>query len=347
MSGMAELSVVVPLKWRDDRGLGELTGYLETLTRLVHEVIVVDGSAEDLFRTHARLWTKSGIRHLAPEDSCANGKVAGVRTGVRAAVGNKVVIADDDVRYEAETLEAMSRLLERAHLVRPQNHFDPLPWHAVWDTGRTLLNRSLGQDHPGTFGVRRDALLHLGGYDGNTLFENLELSRTIRAGGGVEACASGLYVRRIPPSAARFWSQRPRQAYDDTAQPARLMLFLGLAPLICVAVARAPALLPASAGAVVLLAEAGRRRAGGTRVFPARASFTAPLWVLERALLVWPAFAAWLSGVGVAYAGSRIAVAAHSPRLLRRRLRSRPVLGVPGGAESDALMGSVAERADR
>jgi hypothetical protein len=339
--------MVIPLKWADDGDLADMTGYLRFLTAVVDEVIVVDGSPSRLYGTHARAWRGLGVRHLPPAGvPCANGKVAGVRAGVVAAAHEKVVIADDDVRYDPASLAQVSRLLDRAHLVRPQNYFDPLPWHAVWDTGRILLNRSLGHDYPGTLGLRRSALLRLGGYDGDTLFENLELIRTIRAGGGIEARAAGLYVRRLPPRASRFWSQRPRQAYDDTAQPVRMALFLAVVPSAVLAASTAPGLVLTGVVGVVLLAESGRRRAGGRKVFPARASLLAPWWVLERAVLAWPALAAWSTGTGVRYAGSRLTAAAHSPRLLRRSRRAAPALGLPRGVEADLLVRTVAEGAD-
>jgi hypothetical protein len=78
------------------------------------------------------------------------GKVAGVTTGVRRAGFEAVVIADDDVRYEHATLQRLVEYLDDHDLVRPQNFFDPLPWHARWDTARTLLNRAFGADYPGT-----------------------------------------------------------------------------------------------------------------------------------------------------------------------------------------------------
>jgi hypothetical protein len=74
------------------------------------------------------------------------------------------LIADDDVRYDAAGLDRMRALLDGADLVRPQNYFHPLPWHARWDTARTLLNRSLGGDYPGTFGVRLSTFRRMGGY---------------------------------------------------------------------------------------------------------------------------------------------------------------------------------------
>ncbi|MBB5966693.1 glycosyltransferase [Planomonospora venezuelensis] len=227
-----ELGYVLPLRWEEDSGLDELTFYLRWLSRRAR-VIVVDGSPDEIFGRHARRWCGL-VAHVRPDPAldAANGKVAGVVTGMRAATAEHVVIADDDVRYDAAGLARVRALLDRADLVRPQNHFHPLPWHARWDTARTLLNRSLAADYPGTFGVRRSTFLAMGGYDGNVLFENLELIRTVRAHGGRELRPLDLYVRRLPPDPARFWSQRVRQAYDDLAQPARMAFFLSVLPCL-------------------------------------------------------------------------------------------------------------------
>lgn len=339
------LAYVLPLRWEDDAGLDELTGYLRTLARHAH-VIVVDGSPPALFARHARCW-RGLVTHVRPDPDFgyANGKVAGVMTGLRLARAERVVIADDDVRYDGAALAAVHGLLTGADLVRPQNYFDPVPWHALWDTARTLLNRSLGADYPGTFGIRRTFFEEMGGYDGNVLFENLELIRTVRAYGGTEARPFGLYVRRLPPDAARFWSQRVRQAYDDLAQPLRLALFLAVLPAGAAALLRRRYATPAAAALLaVALAEAGRRRAGGRRVFPGAASLFAPVWVLERAVCAWLAVAAALRG-GVPYAGRRLRVAAHSTRRLRRRATgSEGRVGLAGGAKADRLVRAVAER---
>ncbi|MEU8385704.1 glycosyltransferase [Streptosporangium sp. NPDC048865] len=314
------MDYVLPLRWSDDAGLEELTAYLGRLRSHVR-VIVVDGSPAELFARHGARWGGLAL-HVRPDADLgfANGKVNGVMTGLRRARAEHVVIADDDVRYGAGELARLDALLEDADLVRPQNHFDPMPWHARWDSARTLLNRGLGADYPGTFGVRRSTFWAMGGYDGNVLFENLELIRTVGAHGGRERRPLDLYVRRLPPDPRRFWSQRVRQAYDDLAQPARMALFLAVAPAVALALwRRRPAPVLAGAGLAVGLAEIGRRRAGGRRVFPRSAALFAPVWLLERAVCSWLALAARLLRGGVFYAGRRIPVAAHSSRLLRAR----------------------------
>ena len=153
-----ELEYVLPLRWTDDTPLPELTGYLRWLAGQV-PVTVVDGSPPEFFARHAAAWA-GYVRHVPPDPHLtgANGKVLGVLTGLRLARHEHVVIADDDVRYDEQALRTLRRLLDRADLVRPQNYFDPLPWHAHWDTGRSLLNRAVGADYPGTLGVRRSHL---------------------------------------------------------------------------------------------------------------------------------------------------------------------------------------------
>lgn len=312
-----DLSYVVPVRWRDGAQRKELAAYLARIAPLVAEVIVVDGSAPDVFAANASAFG-GGVRHVAPGEGeeCLMGKVAGVRTGVELASCERVVIADDDVRYDAEALRRAADLLDDYDLVRPQNYFDRLPWHARWDTARTLLNRCFGRDYPGTLAVRRSRMLTMGMYDGDVLFENLELMRTVRAHGGTVASPLDLYVARVPPSAAHFWGQRTRQAYDDFALPLRMTLWLAVLPLL----SRRPRLAPVAAAVAIAAAEVGRRRGGGAAVFPATSSLLAPVWVFERTVCAWLAVVQRLRFGGVRYGDSVIPVAAHSERRLRRRL---------------------------
>lgn len=320
------LSYVLPYRSRPgDGNEEELDRYLRWLSRRV-QLIVVDGSDPDRARAHRERWA-SIATHAVPDADvrCLNGKVRGVLTGLRRARHEHVIIADDDVRYADDSLHRMRELLRDADLVRPQNVFDPLPWHARWDTARMLLNRALGNDHPGTLGVRRSFLASIGGYDGDVLFENLELTRTVLAAGGRVVDAPGMYVRRRPPTLARFLEQRPRQAYDDLAQPARLAFFLLLGPALGAVARRRPRGLLLAAVASVLVAQVGRIRHGGTRVFDRVSPFLAPVWMVERACLVWLAVFRRFAGGGCRYAGGVILRAATPPRVLRRRLRGRLV----------------------
>ena len=319
------LSYVLPIRSRGGDGeTEELTEYLAWLAERA-DLVIVDGSDPSSFLSHRDRWAGFAT-HVPPagDIQCANGKVRGVLTGLRLATQEGVVIADDDVRYDDEGIARMGQLLAEADLVRPQNYFDPLPWHARWDTARMLLNRAVGSDFPGTLGVRRSFLRAIGGYDGDVLFENLELIRTVTAAGGRVVDAPSLFIRRRPPTFARFIEQRPRQAYDDWAQPLRFASFLVTGPAVAAAIARhRPRLLVLGAASAVLAAGLGRRRDRGREVFDRLSPLFAPLWLLERAALSWLALTRRVTSRGCPYAGTVIRRAANPPRVLRRRLRSR------------------------
>jgi glycosyltransferase involved in cell wall biosynthesis len=257
-----------------------------------------------------------------------NGKAAGVMTGVRAARHDCVIVADDDVRYRRAELIRMLALLQKQEVVRPQNFFRPLPWHARWDTARSLLNRLGNGDWPGSLGVRRSVLLDAGGYSGEVLFENLELVRTIRAAGGREAVPLDLFVVRRPPGTAHFFSQRVRQAYDEWARPVHFAAQLALLPAAMLAYRRSPAWLFAAAAGAVAAAEIGRRKAKGRTVFPSTSALWAPAWLAERAVTSWMALGTRLLFGGVRYRSTRLRNAATPPRILEEKVRKRSVSGL-------------------
>jgi hypothetical protein len=314
------ITYILPLRSSVPQDDTELTSYLRDLSAHA-EVIVVDGSPPAIFAAHAMAWD-AVVRHVPPDDALSTpmGKVGSVLTGLQLASHERVVMADDDVRYDAPTLRRVADALDRADVVRPQNYFEPMPWHACWDTGRTLLNRISGGDWPGTLAVRRSVLRRTGGYDGRAMFENLELVRTVLAAGGRELVLLDAYVLRRPATARHFWSQRVRQAYDELARPPRLAAQLAILPMTVLLAAFAG--WPAVATAAVLtacVAEAGRRRAGARRFFPAQASLMAPVWLAERAICSWLALGARLALGGVPYRGAVLRHAATPMRVLRSR----------------------------
>ncbi|HLH47114.1 MAG TPA: glycosyltransferase [Acidimicrobiales bacterium] len=313
-------SYVLPIASARPADIG-LDGYLAWVGSLC-DLVVVDDSPPDVFAEHHRRWSRYG-RHVAPQERTLCGKVGNVLTGLRLAAHDRVVVADDDVRYGAELFELVARL-DQADVARPQNYFLDLPWHAVWDSGRSLLNRLLGGDWPGTLAVRRTPLLAAGGYAGDVLFENYELCRTVEAAGGRHVLAVDVFVGRVPPSARHFLGQRVRQAYDEWARPVRMASFLAVAPALALAGARWGRAGASRAAALLGLlaigaAEGGRRRAGATSVFPLRCSLAAPLWVAERSICSWAAVVARLRG-GVVYRDRRIERAALSDSERARRV---------------------------
>ena len=319
------MTYILPIKSRSTVS-DELLEYLRFLAALDgrSQIVVVDGSDATIYADfEAR--RPGAVEHLGVDRdlmSLANGKVAGVLTGVRRAVHPLLVIADDDVRYDEASLRAVVGALEHAEIVRPQNFFEPLPWHAWLDTARMLINRMIGGDWPGTLGVRRGALEATGGYDGDVLFENLELVRTVKAAGGRERRPLDMFVRRLPPKTSHFWSQRVRQAYDEFARPARLVVALALIPCLVLSLFMWgwPAVGVAMAVPIVI-AEFGRRAGHGGDVFPVVATLAAPLWVLERGVCAWAAVLMRLLLGGVPYAGKILRRAATPSRILVRRHR--------------------------
>lgn len=318
---LLRLTYLLPLRWGSGKSRSELAAYLEELRAICDEVIVVDGSPPPVFSANRAAWSDQ-VLHIYPDWDLGEmpmGKVAGVLTGLRRAKNESVVIADDDVRYDHEGLWRMADLLRRHDLVWPQNFFEPLTWHTRWDTARILLNRAVGNDYPGTLGVMRSSMEILKGYDGEMLFENLELIRTVEAGGGSVIAVPSLYVRRVPPSTGRFLEQRVRHAYEDFALPLRMACWLAVPPVSIAAVAagRGKALAQAAA-ATVAVAEIGRRRAGGRRVFPFSSALLSPAWVFERGISAWLATAhrAWRGGL--TYRDEVIQSAANSKRVLRQ-----------------------------
>jgi hypothetical protein len=109
VTATAACSYVVPVRWSDGELRGDLAGYLAAIRPHCHEIIVVDGSKEPVFEANAAAW-EACATHLRPDpgEHCLNGKVAGVRTGIRHASSERIVIADDDVRYDPDSLRRPS-----------------------------------------------------------------------------------------------------------------------------------------------------------------------------------------------------------------------------------------------
>jgi hypothetical protein len=312
---LSTVTYVLPIKSGGDTPPDtDLAAYLHWLTQRV-AVVVADGSPPAAFERHARLWGPD-VGHLRVTSVTLNGKVAGVCDGVAAAGTDHVVIADDDVRYDDRALAEVVGALSDYDAVIPQNYFDPAPWHARWDTGRTLLNRAFGSDFAGTIAVRRDAFLAVRGYCGAVLFENLELVRSFTARGYAVHDAPDILVSRRPPTAAHFLNQRLRQAYDSRAQPGRWLAELAMLPLAVLSARWSRTVVGAALVATVAAAETGRRKGGGTRVWSPTAALWSPLWVAERAATSWLALLAALRG-GVRYSGGRLRTAAHTTSVLR------------------------------
>lgn len=269
----------------------EFARYFESLGAAGCEVMVADGSPDEVFAAHEEVW-RSICRHEAVDRRFGylNDKVNGIHTGVERASLEKIILADDDIRYTAPDIEKMCALLDQFEVVRPQNYLSPLPWWARMEAARMLINRATLRigDYPGTCAFRRSTMLRVGHYDGDVLFDNEEIIRHFAAAGASIDYAIDFFIHKRPPQLAKWKEQRPRQAYEDFGLRGKTAAFIAL-PLVIIASAIAAGV----AGlflAVVLIALVGiavailgRARGEAERYFPASIPFYAPLWIFERA----------------------------------------------------------------
>src|SRR5256714_853183 len=209
----------------------ELAVYFGRLNDAGCDVLVIDGSPLPVFQDHDGAW-HSVCRHEHVDRSfgCLNDKVNGIHTGVRLASTEKIILADDDIRYAAEEIDRVCELLDQFEVVRPQNFLSPLPWWARMEAARMLINRATLRtgDYPGTCAFRRRAMLRVGPYDGDVLFDNEEIIRHFAKAGATVNYAANLFVRKRPPTFRKWVEQRPRQAYEDFGLRGKTALFLSL-----------------------------------------------------------------------------------------------------------------------
>lgn len=279
----------IRLKKFDAAEAAEFRPYFAMLNSAGCEVLVVDGSSDDVFAQHRESWSEV-CRHEFVDRTWGylNDKVNGIHTGVALASQEKIILADDDMRYSADDIGAVTQLLDEYEVVRPQNFLLPLPWWARMEAARMLINRATLRtvDYPGTCAFRKGAMLRVGHYDGDVLFDNEELIRHFARSRAAIVYANDLFVRKRPPSLRKWIEQRPRQAYEDFPLRAKTALFFAL-PLLLVGsalIGKFGAALLILLASAVAIAASGRARGTAARYFPVSVCFFAPPWVLERSL---------------------------------------------------------------
>ena len=270
----------------------ELANYFSTLIAAGCDVLVIDGSPAPVFQQNDEAW-RAVCRHEKVDRSFGylNDKVNGIHTGVRLASTEKVILADDDIRYAARKIDLVCKMLDDYEVVRPQNYLRPLRWWGRMEAARMLINRAMLQtaDYPGTCAFRRTTMLRVGHYDGDVLFDNEEMIRHFAAAGASINYATDLFVRKRPPTFRKWIEQRPRQAYEDFGLRPKTALFIGF-PVIATWIAAAAGwkafvvCLSWIAMAAVMTAAIGRFRGTASKYFPLSVCFFAPLWILERSL---------------------------------------------------------------
>jgi hypothetical protein len=282
----------------------EFKSYFVMLASVGCEVLVVDGSPGVVFDAHGEIW-RSVCRHapVDPQYKYLNGKVNGIHTGISLAAHERVILADDDIRYTPADVRRMIELLGSHEMVRPQNYPRPLPFWARTEAARMLINRAWLKegDYTGTLGVRRSAMLRFGHYDGDVLFDNEEIVRHFRLHHARIAYARNFFILKRPPTLRKWMEQRPRQAYEDFVMRAKTLFFALLPPSLIILWLLAgwrwaAALAALVAFGSILLASRGLGD-GALRYFPGWVCLYAPLWVAERAASTYWAFY-WLLRYG-------------------------------------------------
>jgi hypothetical protein len=233
-----------------------------------------------------------------------NGKVNGIHTGVDLAEHNRIILADDDIRYTPGDIRRMAELLETCDMVRPQNYFRPLPIWARTEAARMLINRAWIRegDYSGTLGVTRNAMLRFGHYDGDVLFDNEEIVRHFRLKGARIEYARDFFLLKLPPTFEKWIEQRPRQAYEDFVMRAKTLFFTALPLVLALTWIKAGWKLTLIYVAIVSLGAsltaARGLTDGAAGFFPPHVVLYAPLWIAERCVSTYWAFYWYLTRGG-------------------------------------------------
>lgn len=288
--------------------------YFITLAAAGCEVLVVDGSPSEVFAEHAREW-QNVCRHepLDPQYEYLNGKVNGIHTGVALAAHDSIILADDDIRYAPDDVRRMAELLQTRDMVRPQNYFRPLPFWARTEAARMLINRAFIRegDYSGTLGITRGAMLRVGHYDGDVLFDNEEIVKHFQIKGANICYARDFFLLKLPPTFEKWIEQRPRQAYEDFVMRTKTFFFAAVPLVLTLTLLKSgwqTTLIFAgliSLGAIVSAALGLNN--GADKFFPPHITFYAPLWIAERCFSTYWAFYWYLTRGGYPFGDKVVA----------------------------------------
>lgn len=335
-TGASHCSFILPIRRVkfDSIEIERLADYFLLLRSAGCEVLVVDGSPSPVFEQHKEIW--QGVsRHVSPDPKYTylNGKVNGVHTGVDLASCERIILADDDIRYRAADVQRMCDLLDRFEMVRPQNFIAALPLWARLETARILINRGVlrAGDYPGTCGFRRSTMLRVGPYDGDVLFDNEEIVRHFAVKGANVNYAVDFFIQKLPPTFTKWLEQRPRQAYEDFVMRAKTVAFLAVVPAtatigLMLGTRAAIFLLALLSLTSVLLSSGGLLRNAAYRFFPVSSPLFAPLWILERSLSVYWAVYWWVRYGGYPFGPKLLSKGTGNAWIAGGRIQSR-VLG--------------------
>jgi hypothetical protein len=312
--------VVIARDREADNDLRDLAAYLSTLSLAGCEVIVVDGSPAPVFEKNSRIlrWV-SGHIAARPQHHNFSGAIDVVRTAIDVSSCDRIIVAEENVRYDEKAVASVCELLDSHEVVKPQDYFDPLPWWIGIEAGRMLVQRGVepSPDHGATFGMRTSSLRRLRGVD-VTWSNGDDPVRYLATQGAEVFSACDVFVRRLPPPLNDWLRDRPKQAGDDFELPVKTAFFFALLPVAMVlAIVGGVRLAGGYAGAIAFasLVLAIRGRGSASAFFPLRACLSAPLWVFERSVSVYWALVQKMRGTSTESAHPSIADRAAGARV--------------------------------
>jgi hypothetical protein len=278
----------------DEASLRDLAAYLSDLSVAGCEVVVLDLVSHPVTEDRARVLRWVGRYLPMQPDADA------VRSAVRFASCEKIVIAAPDVRYSPEVISQLCDLLEEHEVVEPQHYLAPLPWWEGIEAGRMLLHRAVDMqpERKVTFGFRKTAVRTMGIANAQTHF------------------ARDVFARRAPSPFREWLRQRAQLASDEFELPVKTGFFLALAPLLLLlALLGGIEFASGYAGLIAFasFALAVRGRIGAGEYFPLRSCFLAPLWIVERSLSVYWAVFLKFRGPAIAVAKEEVPARGYTP----------------------------------
>lgn len=299
--------------------LRDLASYLSTLGVADCDVVILDPSPRLQFELNSRIFRWVG-RHVAvrPEHRTPGGAVDPIRAAASVAACEKVIYADQGVRYTPEAVGQICDLLDLHEVVEPQDYLEPLTWWGSIEAGRILVHRGIEPrpDHGATFGFRRSSINALRALGSSETHD--DPVRRLSAVGAEVHAAGDVFVRREPGAFGEWLADRPRSAGEDFVLPVKSAFFFSIVPILTLlAVAGGAKLAGGYAGvlgfASVVLALRGR--SGAATFFPLRACLFAPLWLLERSVSVYWALYRRVRGTEAARPGIAVPVGAQGERV--------------------------------
>ena len=249
--------------------LRQFADYLALVASAGCEVVVLDAATGEELEANRRVlrWV---ARHVAVDQVPGRDPV---QAACDLATADKIVIASAEVRYTTAQLLAISALLEHHEVVEPQVYYRPMPWWRGLDGARMLVHRAVEPDTGAAPTLAFRASVRWLDADERSIFP-----------------AEQMFIRCEPPRLRDWARARARDNAADFANTRNVTFFALLLPLTIVlgflgGMQLAGAFAASIGFSAVLLAARGR--IGAAAFFPILTCAYAPLWLLDRAVMVY------------------------------------------------------------